>query len=167
MFRSYDHHQAENILLARVTQVTTDPLKVSVLPKLSRNVWSGSGFPCNATLVWIFYSVTATCFGLMTFFRRKFPLEDGHKTETCSGYWIKYSNQCCVRRKPWSWPSTRNRMQTTNFTKCVSEHKQHPDQPSNWTPPEHKSKVQLFRQISSVHILIIFSLIKQTRTLIK
>jgi hypothetical protein len=31
------------------------------------------------------------------------PLEDGHKTETCSGYWIKYSNQCCVRRKPWTW----------------------------------------------------------------
>jgi hypothetical protein len=27
-------------------------------------------------------------------------LEDSHKTETCSGYWIKYSNQCCVRRKP-------------------------------------------------------------------
>jgi hypothetical protein len=26
MFRSYDHHQAENILLARVTQLTTDPL---------------------------------------------------------------------------------------------------------------------------------------------
>jgi hypothetical protein len=20
------------------------------------------------------------------------------------GYWIKYSNQCCVRRKPWTWP---------------------------------------------------------------
>jgi hypothetical protein len=32
-----------------------------------------------------------------------FPLEDGHKAETCSGYWIKYSNQCCVRRKPWTW----------------------------------------------------------------
>jgi hypothetical protein len=32
-----------------------------------------------------------------------FPPEDGHETETCSGYWIKYSNQCC------------NRMQTTNF----------------------------------------------------
>jgi hypothetical protein len=32
-----------------------------------------------------------------------FPLEDGHNTETCSGYWIKYSNQCCVRRKPWTW----------------------------------------------------------------
>jgi hypothetical protein len=41
--------------------------------------------------------------------------EGGHKTETCSGHWIKYSIQCCVRRKPWSWPSTRNRMQTTNF----------------------------------------------------
>jgi hypothetical protein len=41
--------------------------------------------------------------------------EDGHKTETCSGYWIKYSKQCCVRRKRWTWPSTRNRMQTTNF----------------------------------------------------
>jgi hypothetical protein len=27
----------------------------------------------------------------------------GHKTETCSGYWIKYWNQCCVRRKPWTW----------------------------------------------------------------
>jgi hypothetical protein len=26
--------------------------------------------------------------------------EDGHKTETCGGYRIKYSNQCCVRRKP-------------------------------------------------------------------
>jgi hypothetical protein len=22
---------------------------------------------------------------------------------TCSGYWLKYSNQCCVRRKPWTW----------------------------------------------------------------
>jgi hypothetical protein len=26
MFRSYDHHQAENTLIARVTQLTTDPL---------------------------------------------------------------------------------------------------------------------------------------------
>jgi hypothetical protein len=26
MFRSYDHLQAENILLARVAQLTTDPL---------------------------------------------------------------------------------------------------------------------------------------------
>jgi hypothetical protein len=26
MFRSYDHHQAENILITRVTQLTTDPL---------------------------------------------------------------------------------------------------------------------------------------------
>jgi hypothetical protein len=100
---------------------------------------SASGFPSNATLVWIFYSVTATCFGLMTIFRRKyihiyiyvyihicvythmciyiytyththiyiythiFPPEDGHETETCSGYWIKYSNRCCARRKPWTW----------------------------------------------------------------
>jgi hypothetical protein len=47
--------------------------------------------------------------------RVEFRPEDGNKTETCSGYWIKYSNQCCVRRKPWTWPSTRNRMQTTNF----------------------------------------------------
>jgi hypothetical protein len=46
-----------------------------------------------------------------------FPPQDGHKTETCSGYWLKYSNQCCVRRKPWTWPSTRNRMQTTNSLK--------------------------------------------------
>jgi hypothetical protein len=30
--------------------------------------------------------------------------EDGHTTKTCSGYyWIKYSRQCCVRRKPWTW----------------------------------------------------------------
>jgi hypothetical protein len=28
---------------------------------------------------------------------------------------MKYSNQCCVRRKPWTWPSTRNTMQTTSF----------------------------------------------------
>jgi hypothetical protein len=33
------------------------------------------------------------------------PPEDGHTTETCSGYWIKYSKQCCVRRKPWTWNS--------------------------------------------------------------
>jgi hypothetical protein len=26
MFRSYDHHQAEIILIARITQLTTDPL---------------------------------------------------------------------------------------------------------------------------------------------
>jgi Cdc6-like AAA superfamily ATPase len=26
MFRSYDHHQLENILLARFTQLKTDPL---------------------------------------------------------------------------------------------------------------------------------------------
>jgi hypothetical protein len=26
MFRSYDHHQAENILIARIAQLTTDPL---------------------------------------------------------------------------------------------------------------------------------------------
>jgi hypothetical protein len=26
MFRSYDHHQVEHILIARVTQLTTDPL---------------------------------------------------------------------------------------------------------------------------------------------
>jgi hypothetical protein len=31
------------------------------------------------------------------------PPADGHTTETCSGYWIKYSKQCCVRRKPWTW----------------------------------------------------------------
>jgi hypothetical protein len=31
---------------------------------------SGSGFTSNATLVLIFYSVTATCFGLMTIFIR-------------------------------------------------------------------------------------------------
>jgi hypothetical protein len=57
-------------------------------------VWVGSGFPSNATLFWIFYSVTATCFG------RIFPLEDGHTTKTCSGYYIKYSKQFCVRWNP-------------------------------------------------------------------
>jgi hypothetical protein len=39
----------------------------------------GSGFSSNATLV------------------------NFQTTETCSGCWIKYSNQCCVRRKPWTW----------------------------------------------------------------
>jgi hypothetical protein len=43
---------------------------------------SGSGFPSKATLVLRFYSVTDTCFGLMTIFKP----EDGHKTETCSCY---------------------------------------------------------------------------------
>jgi predicted membrane protein len=30
MFRSYDHHQAENILLARITQLITDLLFYSI-----------------------------------------------------------------------------------------------------------------------------------------
>jgi hypothetical protein len=30
MFRSYDHHQAENILIARITQLTTDPLLYNI-----------------------------------------------------------------------------------------------------------------------------------------
>jgi hypothetical protein len=91
---------------------------------ISRFIGSGSGFPSNATLVWIFYSVTATCFGLMTIFRWKyiyiyvynmyiFPPEVGHKTETCSGYWRKYSIQCCVRRKLWTYIQTRRRPRDT------------------------------------------------------
>jgi hypothetical protein len=36
---------------------------------------SGSGFPSNVTLVCKFYSVTATCFGLMTIFRRNVALD--------------------------------------------------------------------------------------------
>jgi hypothetical protein len=53
-----------------------------------------------------------------TAYRNIFPPEDGHTTETRSGYyWIKYSKQCSVRRKPWTWPSPRNRMQTTNLKK--------------------------------------------------
>jgi hypothetical protein len=57
---------------------------------------SGSGFPSNATLFWIFYSIiTATCFGRMTIFRPK---------KYSGYYWIKYSKQCCVRRKPRTWP---------------------------------------------------------------
>jgi hypothetical protein len=30
MFRSYDYHQAENILIARITQITRDPLFYSI-----------------------------------------------------------------------------------------------------------------------------------------
>jgi hypothetical protein len=37
-------------------------------------------FQSNATLVWIFYSVTATCFGLMTIFRRKYIPDLVHAT---------------------------------------------------------------------------------------
>jgi hypothetical protein len=31
MFRSYDHHQVENILLARITQLTTDPFFYNIV----------------------------------------------------------------------------------------------------------------------------------------
>jgi hypothetical protein len=37
---------------------------------------SGSGFPSNATLFWIFYSVTATCFGRMTIFKREYFIQE-------------------------------------------------------------------------------------------
>jgi hypothetical protein len=42
----------------------------------------------------------------MTIFKRIYiyiyiyPPEDGHTTETCSGYWIKYSKQCCGNPEP-------------------------------------------------------------------
>jgi hypothetical protein len=49
------------------------------------------------------FRLTQHCFEYFIWF----PPEDGHTTQTCSGYWIKYSNQCCVRRKPWIWPYKR------------------------------------------------------------
>jgi hypothetical protein len=56
----------------RCKQTSQQPLR----PRLHEHQWqslqSGSGFPSNATLVWIFYSVTDTCFGLMAIFRRKY-----------------------------------------------------------------------------------------------
>jgi hypothetical protein len=49
----------------------------------------------------------------MTIFRRKY----NHPTlyRLTNKTLNNYSKQCCVRRKPWTWPNTRNRMQTTNF----------------------------------------------------
>jgi hypothetical protein len=43
----------------------------------------------------------------------------GHKTETCSGYWIKYANQCCVRRKPWTWRIFRYFVGSHSYTKTM------------------------------------------------
>jgi hypothetical protein len=39
--------------------------------RIKLRLCSGWGFPSNATLVWIFYLVTATCFGLISIFRWK------------------------------------------------------------------------------------------------
>jgi hypothetical protein len=91
MFRSYDHLQAEFWIFYLVTATCfgrTTIFRVKYIPWLLYAVRltcvynlkvgclhpvactrSGSGFPSNATLVWIFYSVTDTCFGLMTIFR--------------------------------------------------------------------------------------------------
>jgi hypothetical protein len=138
MFRSYDHLHVEMYIFPPEDGYKTETcsgywikysranLKVGCLHPVACT-GSGSGFSSNTTLFWIFYSVTATYFGLMTIFKRKciylwpsssgnvyiydhlqaeiytFPPEDGHETETCSGYWIKYSKQCCVKRKPWTW----------------------------------------------------------------
>jgi Cdc6-like AAA superfamily ATPase len=38
MFRSYDHHQAENILIARVTQLTTDPYATATSVQMEASV---------------------------------------------------------------------------------------------------------------------------------
>jgi uncharacterized NAD(P)/FAD-binding protein YdhS len=45
MFRSYDHHQAEIILLSRTTQLTTDPLfytiaNIIILVILANHIFS-------------------------------------------------------------------------------------------------------------------------------
>jgi hypothetical protein len=51
---------------------TIEELKVGCLHPVACTR-SGSGFPSNATLVWIFYSIiTATCFGRMTIFKREY-----------------------------------------------------------------------------------------------
>jgi hypothetical protein len=91
MFRSYDHLQVEIYIYIYICVCVCVCVLISDI--------------CISTWRWSYHHLQVDIF----------PLEDGHKTETCSGYWIKYSNQCCVRRKPWTWPSTRNRMQTTNF----------------------------------------------------
>jgi hypothetical protein len=52
--------------------------------------FSCSGFPSNATLFWIFYSIiTATCFGRMTIFRRKYSGSGFPSNATL--FWIFYS----------------------------------------------------------------------------
>jgi hypothetical protein len=48
---------------------------------------SGSGFPSNATLIWIFYSVTATCFGLHTLSSGTPELVQG---ASCSCIWFLF-----------------------------------------------------------------------------
>jgi hypothetical protein len=52
------------------TSLVADQSLITVL-LFKQGYTSGSGFPSNATLFWIFYSVTATCFGRMTIFRWK------------------------------------------------------------------------------------------------
>jgi hypothetical protein len=54
MFRSYDHHQAENILLARITQITTDPSTHRHYRRL---------------ILLLNTTYTATCFGHTTIFK--------------------------------------------------------------------------------------------------
>jgi hypothetical protein len=98
------HWDVENRITGILSAVLILKLVVCILLRVLGQV---HGFRLTQ-LVWIFYSVTVICFGFITIFRRKYIHEyneDGHKTETCSGYWIKYSNQCCVRRKPWTWRS--------------------------------------------------------------
>jgi hypothetical protein len=66
------------------------------LAQLIRMVDQVQGFRltqhCFFNSCFVFFSITATCFGLMTIFRRKYVMklliliEDGHTTETCSGH---------------------------------------------------------------------------------
>jgi hypothetical protein len=60
-----------NIFLYAVRSTCVYNLKVGCLHPVACTR-SGSGFPSNATLFSIFYSVTATCFGLVTIFKRKY-----------------------------------------------------------------------------------------------
>jgi hypothetical protein len=79
---SWDHIVMPSLLLGAVGARVYDERSARVPPALQdhnidsmdfqlKYTWSGSGFPSNATLVWIFYLVTATCFSFMTIFRRK------------------------------------------------------------------------------------------------
>jgi hypothetical protein len=59
MFRSYDHHQAENILLSMITQLTTDPLFYSIANEVEVEV-------TLRLIVSQYVLVSATFVGLVT-----------------------------------------------------------------------------------------------------
>jgi hypothetical protein len=89
MFRSYDHHRVENILLARITQLTTDPASTVCYENSFIFLLIYDILPRLCSLLWIVSGVREACRGLHVLCHNlrtrscRFECKEPYKAEPC------------------------------------------------------------------------------------